>query len=78
MQETGSNGSKATRTVEYDIVGAPQANFSFAVTFPFHPSSSGDQVTILREFSQGANDFLYNLPTGTARPSSSLPMSLWL
>eukprot|EP00892_Ulva_mutabilis_P003937 jgi/Ulvmu1/1915/UM012_0075.1 len=63
-----SNGSKSSRVVEYDIVGAPQADFSFAVTFPYHPAPAGAEVTILREYSQGANGILYNLPTGGFSP----------
>lgn len=77
MQEDSSGSSKPARTVEYDIVGAPNADFSFAVTFPFHPSPSGDQVTIIREYSQGANAILYNLPTGT-RPHTRHLVSLTL
>ena len=26
---------------EYDIIGHPQLNFSFAVVFPFHPYTDG-------------------------------------
>lgn len=66
VQTGNSRDPKTTRTIEYDIVGAPQADFSFAVTFPFHPSPAGGQVTIIREYSQGANDLLFNLPTGTS------------
>lgn len=66
VQNDSSGNTKPARTIEYDIVGAPQADFSFAVTFPFHPSPAGGYVTIIREYSQGANDLLFNLPTGTS------------
>lgn len=30
-----------SRVLDFDIVGHPQANFCFAVTFPFHPYKDG-------------------------------------
>lgn len=30
-----------THTLEFDVVGHPRANFSFSVTFPFHPYTDG-------------------------------------
>lgn len=37
--------------LEYDIIGHPQADFHFAVVFPFH-SAGGGSVTLIREYAQ--------------------------
>ncbi len=37
--------------LEYDIIGHPQADFHFAVVFPFH-SADGGSVTLIREYAQ--------------------------
>jgi hypothetical protein len=36
------------------VVGHPQSDFQFAVTFPFHPSKDGKgaEVTVIREYAQ--------------------------
>lgn len=49
------------REVEYDIVGHPQANFSFAVTFPFHPypDRPGGEVRLVNQHILAVSDGLY-------------------
>lgn len=37
---------------EYDVIGHPQCDFHFAVTFPWHPGPGGGSVTLLREYAQ--------------------------
>lgn len=37
--------------LEYDIIGHPQSDFHFAVSFPFH-SADGGSVTLIREYAQ--------------------------
>lgn len=58
---------------EYDVIGHPQCDFHFAVTFPWHPGPGGGSVTLLREYAQvragvavhggqgGKGGMLYNL-----------------
>ncbi|KAK9843778.1 hypothetical protein WJX81_005907 [Elliptochloris bilobata] len=56
---------------DYDIVGHPQADFHFCVTFPFHPlpdGQRGGEVTLLREHCQGPNKMMFVLPTGSFDP----------
>lgn len=58
-------------TLEFDVVGHPRANFSFSVTFPFHPykdGRKGGEVTLIREYAQGPNALMYCLPTGALDP----------
>jgi hypothetical protein len=64
--------------VQYDIIGHPQAEYQFAVTFPFHPGTEAapPSVTIIREYCQGPNSVLYNLPTGVASTMRTLPHQL--
>ena len=66
MQGSEPGTDKAVKEIQYDIIGHPAANFTFAVTFPFHPATeaSAASVTIIREYCQGPNTVLYNLPTG--------------
>lgn len=55
---------------EYDIIGHPQSQFHFAVSFPFHPARDGGpaEVTIIKEYCQGPNCMMFNLPTGGYDP----------
>lgn len=58
--------------IDFDIAGHPQANFSFAVTFPFHPNADGTKggsVTLVREYAQGLDALMYCLPTGGMDPA---------
>ncbi|KAK9802841.1 hypothetical protein WJX73_005715 [Symbiochloris irregularis] len=60
---------------EFDVVGHPQSDFQFAVTFPFHPHGrgrKGGQVTVLREYCSGVNDMMWVLPTGGFSPKRHL------
>eukprot|EP00242_Pyramimonas_sp_CCMP2087_P006718 CAMPEP_0198215104 /NCGR_PEP_ID=MMETSP1445-20131203/47116_1 /TAXON_ID=36898 /ORGANISM="Pyramimonas sp., Strain CCMP2087" /LENGTH=218 /DNA_ID=CAMNT_0043890657 /DNA_START=225 /DNA_END=881 /DNA_ORIENTATION=- len=67
------NGEESA--VEYDIVGHPQAEFKYAVVFPFHPKQGGGgEVTILKEYNQGINDLAYCLPTGGFSPKNHTNM----
>ncbi|KAG2499480.1 hypothetical protein HYH03_002427 [Edaphochlamys debaryana] len=58
------------RLVEYDVIGHPQCDFSYAVAVPFHPAAGGRpaQVTVIREYAQGPNCLQYCLPTGGFDP----------
>ena len=43
------------RELNFDVVGHPQADYQFAVTFPFHPRKDGQKggdVTVIREYAQ--------------------------
>ena len=53
---------------EYDVAGHPRCSFCAVVCFPFHSAGDGSEphVTLLREYCQGANRVLYNLPSGTS------------
>lgn len=51
-----------SRTVQYDIVGSKTVSFHYCVVFPF--ISCTKSVTLIREYAQGANDFLYGVPCG--------------
>ena len=59
--------------INYDIVGHPRCGFRFVTCFPFHPATSehSSRVTLLREYCQGPNSELYNLPTGTTQAHAS-------
>lgn len=57
--------------VMFDVIGHPQSDFQFAVTFPFHPfkdGRKGGEVTVIREYAQGPNCLMYCLPTGGFDP----------
>lgn len=61
----------APRLVPYDVIGHPQANFSFAVAFPFHPykdGRKGGEVTLVREYAHGPDCMMYGLPAGAFEP----------
>eukprot|EP00250_Pteridium_aquilinum_P017227 c23515_g1_i1 orf=355-1083(-) len=49
-------------TVDYDIVGSKTVSFHYCTVFPFN--SSTKMVTLIKEYAQGANDFLFGVPTG--------------
>ncbi|MCO5564640.1 hypothetical protein L7F22_018306 [Adiantum nelumboides] len=49
-------------TVEYDIVGSKTVFFHFCTVFPFNTSLK--TVTLIKEYAQGANDFVFGVPTG--------------
>lgn len=78
VQFLSSNSSSTAQTsppsLHFDLVGHPQANFQYAVTFPFHPHPlhpsdwRKGQVTLLREYAQGVNQLQYCLPTGAYDP----------
>ena len=36
MQGSVPDSERVLKEIEYDIIGSPAANFSFAVAFPFH------------------------------------------
>jgi hypothetical protein len=56
---------------EFDVVGHPNANFHFCITFPYHPPAdknahwSEGEVTLIREYAQGPNALVYGLPAGS-------------
>jgi hypothetical protein len=66
LQSMKLGGAFQAKEFEYDIVGHPQCDFQFTTCFPFHPATAhaSPQVTIIREYCQGPNTMLYNLPTG--------------
>jgi hypothetical protein len=78
VQFPPSNSASTAQTpplsLHFDLVGHPQANFQYAVTFPFHPHPlhpsdwRKGQVTLLREYAQGVNQLVYCLPTGAYDP----------
>ena len=59
-------GDHACDTVSFDVVGHPRCSFQYSVVFPFHSSTKDEEakVTIIREYCQGPNAMLFNLPTG--------------
>jgi hypothetical protein len=54
------------KVLDFDIVGHPKADYSFAVALPYHTKSG--TVTVLREYAQGPNALMYCLPTGAFDP----------
>jgi len=59
------------REFHFDVVGHPKNNFHFCVVFPYHRAkheSEKPTVTVLREYCQGPNAFMYTLPTGGFDP----------
>jgi hypothetical protein len=46
----------------YDVVGHPRAAFHFVSIFPFH--SKEQTVTMIREYAQGPNHYVWSLPAG--------------
>lgn len=60
-----------TCTFDYDIVGHPKANYKFVVVFPFTSSrnGTGGEVTVVKEYAQGPNQYMYTLPCGGFDPS---------
>ena len=66
MQGSVPDSERVLKEIEYDIIGSPAANFSFAVAFPFHSACEGAPpcATLIREYCQGPNCVMYNLPTG--------------
>lgn len=61
-----------TKAFHFDVVGHPKNNFHFCVVFPYHkPKKETDKptVTVLREYCQGPNAFMYTLPTGGFDPN---------
>ncbi|KAH7432992.1 hypothetical protein KP509_07G049600 [Ceratopteris richardii] len=49
-------------TVDYDIVGSRTVSFHYCTVFPFNTTMK--TVTLIKEYAQGANDFLFGVPTG--------------
>jgi len=66
-EEASSNNLPEAKVLDFDIVGHPKANFSFAVALPYHTKSA--TVTVLREYAQGPNAIMYCLPTGAFDPN---------
>ncbi|KAI7843822.1 hypothetical protein COHA_002720 [Chlorella ohadii] len=67
VQFPAEDGGAEGPVLEYDIIGHPQADFHFAVVFPFH-SADGGSVTLIREYAQGLNQLMWCLPTGGFDP----------
>ena len=53
------------RTVSYDLVGHPPS-YSYALVFPFHTATR--EVTLVREWCQAPNAFVWGLPGGCYEP----------
>ncbi|KAI3436829.1 hypothetical protein D9Q98_006239 [Chlorella vulgaris] len=51
---------------EFDVIGHPQAEFHYAVVFPYHSADS--TVTLVREYAQGPHCMVWCLPTGAYDP----------
>jgi len=51
------------REVAWDVVGHPPS-FAYAAVLPFHSGGSGGEVTLVREWAQGPNRWVFGLPTG--------------
>ncbi|KAL4457906.1 hypothetical protein ABPG75_012771 [Micractinium tetrahymenae] len=68
VQFPSSDGSTPGAVHEYDVIGHPQCDFHFAVTFPWHPGPGGGSVTLIREYAQGLNQLVWCLPTGGYDP----------
>ncbi|KAL6757253.1 hypothetical protein V8C86DRAFT_2629459 [Haematococcus lacustris] len=65
---TESNGE--AKELHFDVVGHPRWHFSFACVLPFH-TAEGDQpaeVTLIKEYAQGPNQVIFNLPCGGYEP----------
>lgn len=48
--------------MEYDIVGAKTLSFHFCAVFPFDTRTGS--VTLIREYAQGGNCYMYGVPCG--------------
>ena len=59
--------SAAKTPFAYDVVGHPQAAFHFACVCPFHPGPE-PAVTMIREYAQGPNHFVWSFPAGGVDP----------
>ena len=53
------------RTVSYDLVGHPPG-YGYALVFPFHTATR--EVTLVREWCQAPNAFMWGLPGGCYEP----------
>ena len=53
------------RTVSYDLVGHPPS-YSYALVFPFHTATR--EVTLVWEWCQAPNAFMWGLPGGCYEP----------
>lgn len=53
--------------VDFDVAGHPSAAFKCAVVLPFHACTR--EVTVVREYAQGAGRYMYALPSGNFDPS---------
>ena len=51
------------REVAFDVVGHPP-DFRYAAVLPFHRAPGGGEVTLVREWCQGPNRWMFGLPTG--------------
>ncbi|KAI5083227.1 hypothetical protein GOP47_0002970 [Adiantum capillus-veneris] len=60
--EKGKEAADGYTTVDYDIVGSKTVSFHFCTVFPFNTSLK--TVTLIKEYAQGANDFVFGVPTG--------------
>jgi ADP-ribose pyrophosphatase YjhB (NUDIX family) len=47
---------------KYDVVGHPRAAFHFVSIFPYHADTG--EVTMIREYAQGPNHFVWSFPAG--------------
>lgn len=52
VQFPPAGGQGEGPVLQYDVIGHPQADFHFAVVFPYH--SSDGTVTLIREYAQVA------------------------
>ena len=65
---------------EFDVVGHPQANNHFSVTFPYHPyrdGRPGGEVTVLREYCQVSKGRWRQGGGGGAVAAAGLHCPLW-
>eukprot|EP01018_Ginkgo_biloba_P029165 Gb_39617 [translate_table: standard] len=60
-EEAESTRSEA-KIVEYDIVGVKTSSFHFCAVFPY--DSLTKSVTLIREYAQGGNCYMYGVPCG--------------
>lgn len=62
-KEEVADPSKCERKiVEYDIVGAKTRSFHFCAVFPYDTLTKS--VTIIKEYAQGGNCYMYGVPCG--------------
>jgi len=63
VQFPADGAGKPGASYAYDVVGHPRAAFHFCCIFPFH-SGPEPAVTMIREYAQGPNHFVWSFPAG--------------